>query len=314
MNELTLLQTFLAVFRMGSVTQAADHLSITQPGASGHLKVLESRLGKTLFEKEGRRLCPTAAADDLARSIGPHLDSIEGALLSAKIGRKEFSGTVHFGGPVEFVSSMICPLLGAALANRIQVQIRFGPSQDVVKALADGTLDLAVSTLRIRSAAVSYLPLYRERFVLVGPPALASELSALSNDVQRLDLIHAQPMISYASDLPILRRYWRDIFKQDIEAEPALIAPDLRAVMTCVTAGLGVSVLPHYLCRDAIGTGALAILHDDKGQSFNDLLLGCNRYAVNHPRVSFLRDHLVQAFQQAEVILETVGNHASSFK
>lgn len=296
MNELTLIQTFLAVYRTGSVTRAAEHLGITQPGASGHLKALESRLGKSLFERQGRGLRPTPAAADLARSVGPHLDAVDSAVLSAKMGRRELPGTVHLGGPAEFTSAMICPHLGEALANRIQVRIRFGLSQDLVAALAEGKLDLAVSTMRIRSPAVTYVPLYRERFILIGSAELDCALADLPDDV-RLDRILTQPLVAYAGDLPILRRYWREVFNRDIGQEPALIVPDLRAVTASVAAGLGVSVVPDYLCREALDVGRLAILWDDEGRCGNDLLLGCNRYAMNHPRVAFLHDQLVNAFR-----------------
>lgn len=295
MNELTLIQTFLAVYRMGSVTRAAEHLGITQPGASGHLKALESRLGKALFEKQGRGVRPTPAAADLARAVGPHLDAVDTAVLSAKIGRREFPGTVHLGGPAEFASAMICPRLGDALANRIQVRIRFGLSQDLVTALAEGKLDLAISTLRIRSPAVTYVPLYRERFVLIGSAGLDQTLAGLP-DSERLTHVLAQPLVAYAGDLPILRRYWREVFDLDIRREPALIVPDLRGVTASVAAGLGVSVIPDYLCREALNAGRLAIIWEDKGRCGNELLLGCNRYAMSHPRVAFLRDHLVNAF------------------
>ena len=309
MNELSLTQTFLAVYRMASVTRAADHLGITQPGASGHIRTLESRLGKTLFEKKGRGLAPTAAADDLARSIGPHLDAIETALLSAKMSGEALPGTVHFGGPAEFLSTMICPLLRRPLGERIHVQMRLGQAREIVGALADGALDLAVSTLRIRSPAVTYTPLYREQFVLIGSAALLRDMQDDRTKAQRLERINAQPIIAYAADLPILRRYWRDIFNLDISAEPELVIPDLRAVVAAVASGLGISVVPHYLCRKEIQSGALSVLIDDQGRCSNELLLGANRYAANRPRVAFLRNHILATFSE---VRDDLTQHAQS--
>ncbi|HSC62416.1 MAG TPA: LysR family transcriptional regulator [Caldimonas sp.] len=56
------LAAFEAVIRLGSATLAADALCVAQPTISGHLKKLGESLGVRLFELQGKRLVPTAAA------------------------------------------------------------------------------------------------------------------------------------------------------------------------------------------------------------------------------------------------------------
>lgn len=51
-----LVRTFAAVARAGSFTRAADRLGLTQQGASGHVRRLESLLGCVLFERSRSRV------------------------------------------------------------------------------------------------------------------------------------------------------------------------------------------------------------------------------------------------------------------
>jgi DNA-binding transcriptional LysR family regulator len=60
--SLDLLRTFLAVYREGSLTRAAQRLSLSQPAVTGQLKTLEAELGRPLFTRLPRGVEPTPAA------------------------------------------------------------------------------------------------------------------------------------------------------------------------------------------------------------------------------------------------------------
>ncbi|ENM1020161.1 TPA: LysR family transcriptional regulator [Klebsiella variicola] len=77
MSHLTHLRTFLEVYRVRSISQAAVNLGITQPTASLHIQAIEMFVGKPLFIRQPRGVASTGAADELARSVAPHLDSLE---------------------------------------------------------------------------------------------------------------------------------------------------------------------------------------------------------------------------------------------
>lgn len=51
----TQLEAFLTLCRYGNITQAAEHLFITQPALSRLIKSLESELGYTLFRCSATR-------------------------------------------------------------------------------------------------------------------------------------------------------------------------------------------------------------------------------------------------------------------
>lgn len=78
--NLTHLEYFRAVARMGSATKAAEHLHVTQPTISNGLKSLENELGVQLFKRQGRSLVLNATGTEFLKSV----NSIFGLLGSKK--------------------------------------------------------------------------------------------------------------------------------------------------------------------------------------------------------------------------------------
>ncbi|MHB8293419.1 MAG: helix-turn-helix domain-containing protein [Acidimicrobiales bacterium] len=59
------LRSFLAIYRAGSVTDAACDRGISQPAVSQHLAALERSVGSRLFARQPGGVEPTAQAHDL---------------------------------------------------------------------------------------------------------------------------------------------------------------------------------------------------------------------------------------------------------
>jgi DNA-binding transcriptional LysR family regulator len=89
------LHTFVAVYRSGSITKAAKYLNLSQPAVSGQIRTLETQIGRDLFTRTSRGIIRRAAAHELARSSGPHIDALE--LLGETVQISDYEGTVHLG-------------------------------------------------------------------------------------------------------------------------------------------------------------------------------------------------------------------------
>ena len=63
------LQAFHAIVELGTVTKAAIHLGISQPGISNLIAQLERQTKLSLFERRSGRLVPTPEADILFREV-----------------------------------------------------------------------------------------------------------------------------------------------------------------------------------------------------------------------------------------------------
>jgi DNA-binding transcriptional LysR family regulator len=102
-------------------------------------------------------------------------------------------------------------------------------------------------------------------------------------------------MVTYAEDLPIIRRYWRTVFAKQHTARAAITVPNLYAVLSAVNAGAGYSVLPRSLCQEHLDAGRLALLHDPEEAPLNTLFLLQRPGAEANPDVSRVRERLQEA-------------------
>jgi DNA-binding transcriptional LysR family regulator len=59
----------------------------------------------------------------------------------------------------------------------------------------------------------------------------------------------------------LTRRFWQSALDQPFAGTLRLVAPDLRAVVAAVEHGLGISLLPEFVCADAMARGAVVEVH-----------------------------------------------------
>jgi DNA-binding transcriptional LysR family regulator len=289
MDNLNQLRTFMAVYRTGSVSRAAELVNLTQPAVSKQLQQLEQRLSHTLFTRVARGVLPSPVAHEFARRVAPHLDALEALSDSLKIGNQALAGTVFLGGPTEFISAKILPALVGLPEQQIQVRVQFGTPEVLSAELEAGALDLVVQTVRRSSPKLHIQPLYNEELVLVGNADWRTRLPPVLEPKHLQDL----PFLAYSEDLPLLRRYWRSVFGQLPKFTAALVMPDLRALAFAAARGYGITVLPRYLLEGFFAKGELFVLHAPPTPPTNQLYLA-SRLGVQ-PRVEFVQKLLERA-------------------
>lgn len=293
MTDLDLLSTFLEIYRSGSLTAAAARRGLTQPAVSGQLARLERELGEPLFTRSRRGVTPTGRADELARRVGPHVDGLRSA-LSGVGDRSGRAGTVRLAGAGEVVAARVLPALAPLTARGLRLRVTLGLAEDLLAALADGRLDLVVSAIRPTDRALVATPFVDEEFVLVGAPTLARTVDRelLADDPVRA-LAHL-PLVAYAEELPIVRRYWRSEFGRRPPNPVAVVVPDLRAVLAAVVAGAGVSALPRYLADPALAAGSVELVHQAAVPPLNTLFLATRVGGLANPHVALVHRHLLE--------------------
>ncbi|GAA2210233.1 LysR family transcriptional regulator [Nonomuraea monospora] len=289
--SLDLLRTFLAVHRTGSITAAAQTLGLSQPAVTAQVKTLEAALDRPLFDRLPRGVAPTPAADELARRVAPGLDSLD-EVVASELPSDE---AVHLGGPAEFLSEVVMPMLAPLVRDGLRLRVSLGLSDDLLNDLAAGRLDLVLSTIRPRLRGVRADPVYDEEFLLVGAPGAGPSAKRLPAAGPP-----PQPLVAYAEDLPIVRRYWRTVYGRRPSMTAQVVMPDLRGVLSAVRAGMGVSVLPSYLCRRDLAAGTLVTLAEPEEAPINTGYLAVRSGAQARPAVARVREHLVRELRAAQ--------------
>ncbi|MFI6445713.1 LysR family transcriptional regulator [Kitasatospora sp. NPDC050543] len=290
--DLNLLRTFLAVHRAGSFTAGAQLLGLSQPTVTAQIRSLERRLGRELFERQARGVAALPFADELATQLSGPLDQL--TAVSVAVTGEERTGPaepVHLAGPAEFLCVALLPALAPLVADGVRLRLATGLTEPLLEELRAGRHDLVISTHRPRGRALAAVPLADEEFVLVAAPGWAERLAGADLPAA----LHRVPLISYAEELPIARRYWRHVFERRLNCPAAVTVPDLRGVLAAVTAGAGFSVLPSYLCRTELATGALVRLHEPEDPPINTAYLVQRPGTFVNPHLTRVRDQLLNA-------------------
>ncbi|MDG4804364.1 LysR substrate-binding domain-containing protein [Micromonospora sp. WMMD980] len=103
------------------------------------------------------------------------------------------------------------------------------------------------------------------------------------------------PLVAWGEEAPLLRRCWRTVFDTRLTRTPSLVVADLRAVRSAVAAGAGASVLPAYLCRGELASGALRALLAPPVPPLNTLFLAVRPGAAGRREVQAVRRALLAA-------------------
>lgn len=285
MAGLALLRTFLAVYRAGTFTQAASDLHLTQPAVSVQIRSLESQLGRRLFTRSARGVEPTAAGMELAQAVSAQLDSLE-ETLGARETSSSALDSVYLGGPAEFITVRVVPVLSPLVADGLRLRMYFDVDAPIVERLLAGELDLAVTTSEWSRRGLDTERLCYEYLVLVASPAWAKDFGEISAGKRGAHALRDVPLIAYDEELPLVADYWQTVFKTPVAAGAGAIANSLRAALSLAVDGAGVTVLPQHACAQALRRGELVQLLSPAQPPRNQLYLSWRSGSLRRPSLA----------------------------
>jgi len=287
-------RSFLAVYQVGTVTGAAKERGLTQPAVTQHLAALEAVAGEPLFTRTARRMVPTERGKALYSQVVGALEALDRVSLALRRGGSAALPELRLGAPREYFTIVAVRQL---LAAPVRVWAQFGPARALLETLRAGGLDLVIATERLNLRELEYRKLAEETFVLVAGASAAPPVVEPATEEQRTALetwALAQPWVSYAYDLPIIRRFWRQCFGTRPTIEPRLAAPDLIVLCEALAAGAGLSVLPAYVCADALASGRLRQLWSPEPPVTNDLWVAYRVPDRQRPELIAVREALLR--------------------
>jgi DNA-binding transcriptional LysR family regulator len=140
------LRTFVAIADAGSFTRAAEVVHKTQSAVSMQMKRLEERVGRDVFERDGRATRLTEDGErllDYARRI-VRLN----AECMASFGEADLAGRVRLGLPDDYADRYLPEILARfARSNpRAEVTVVCEPTPNLIDRIQHGDLDLAIIT------------------------------------------------------------------------------------------------------------------------------------------------------------------------
>lgn len=258
--DLNLLRVLCAVYRLGSVTEAARQLALSQPATSNALARLRAFFDDQLFVRSSRGLHPTRKAQRIVPALIVQLRTLESTVLSTE----EFepaSSSVHWRLSLSDLGEMMFlpPLAQVLRAESPHSQLSnvSVAALRVSAALDAHDIDLAIGILGPDHSSIASELLFQEHFVAItasdwrpGRGRVGSDLSA--SQVAAASLAVASPAATFhgSVDLMLAKLKLNDrivLRARHYGALPELVTrTDLMAIVPLMYAN---SLAPRYDVR-----------------------------------------------------------------
>lgn len=266
--EIYQIRAFVTVARVGSLTKAAEALSLTQPAVTAQIKALEQSLGVALFDRSGGRLTLAKAGEILLPTAESLL--VLGAQFKAEAQQLQGSlqGQIELGMPSEQPDFLRLGELAAAVTQRlplIELKTQTLPAATLAEQVSTGRLPAALTIAAHPPRGVLWTPLRSVRYRI----ALAKEHAAVLKrggwrEVAQLPWLDGPP----GSHTHLLLR---DMFERHGLAPRIVMQNDDQANLDAlVRAGAGCALLREETALAGAASGDFTVW----GQTRADATLG----------------------------------------
>jgi len=162
---------FAAVAHAGSLSRAAIDRGADQSSVSRRITALEKELGVRLFYRSGRGVIPTDHGKELLCYASKVLETLQDASRAMREGVKKGPEQLRIGAQATIARVLFGPLSRTLSDAYPATRVRFveGLAYQVITALDDGEIDLAIVYRPEHPGATTYEPLLYEDMCLITP-------------------------------------------------------------------------------------------------------------------------------------------------
>lgn len=246
--ELHQLRYFVAVAEALSFSRAAEHCGVAQPSLSQQIRKLEEQLDLRLFDRLSRGVAITDAGSALlprARTILAEVNALQSGVRSSL---EAGDGPLVVGAIPTMAPYLLPPLLKRFVKKfpRCELTIRENLTDQLVEALVDHELDIAIMSTPIENSVLQLRVVGRERLLVTSArgytlPRQPGGLTIRDLQDQPAVVLHemhclGQQIESFCSARKLKRRI-------------VCRSTQLATVLQLVGLGLGISVIPEMCAR-----------------------------------------------------------------
>lgn len=245
------LEVFAKLMETRSFSRSARELFLSQPTISGHIKSLETETGMRLFDRQGREVLPTPAAEVLLEYATRILDLRQEALYALERFNGQVGGVLKMGGSTIPCGYILPEVAGSFRARYSQACLTLvqGDTREIVGQVREGQLELGMVGAVHEHENLEYTPLLEDELILIAPaghPAAAR--GRLENPAGLAELpfiMREDGSGTRTSMLKSLARHGIGIEDLNVVA----VMGSTESVRRAVSSGLGVSFISSLAVR-----------------------------------------------------------------
>ena len=251
------IKTFVEVAKHSSFSLAGRKVFRSQSAVSAQIRQLEQEYGERLFSRVGKTVRLTPAGEVLFEFAGRFLLLREESLRAVADQSSTPRGVVTVGAN-EATFLYVLPDVFAKyqqLYPDVQISIYRNFSHKVLQRVEDGTIDLGIVTLPVKSPSLKVHSIYRDRVVLMASTKnpLAKLKSVTAKDISTQPLIF--PKTGFTRQ--VLDKFFRP-YLSDLRI--AMELPSVTMIKRFVAANLGVSLISEGFATEDVRAGRVKLI------------------------------------------------------
>jgi DNA-binding transcriptional LysR family regulator len=247
------LKTFQEIVRLGSFSEVAKKLAISQPAVSFQIQKLEQELGIRLIDRTQRAITLTAAGRRLLRfaeAVGAEREHLQHDLEQM---REAISGDLLIAAstiPGEF---LLPPLLAGFKQRHpaVKIQVDVSDSLTVISRVRDNTYEVGFCGIAPEGRDLTFFKIASDEIVLIVSPehpfARKEEVSP--------DELQGEPLISREATSGTQRSLESLLLKAGLDISkwvPNLVLGSSQAVVSAVAAGAGIAFVSNLAIKEGV--------------------------------------------------------------
>jgi DNA-binding transcriptional LysR family regulator len=257
------LLAFEACARLGSATQAATELSLTQSAISRQIKALEGQLGVQLMARQGRRLTLTQAGTEYLREVREVLGRLAQASVNAATQAQ--TGVLTLAILPAFGMHWLAPRLSDFAAAHREVTVNLSTRLHPF-ALGPSPFDAAIHFGHEDWPGVHYMPLMPETVVPVCAPDLVGAPFETPSALLSHPLLHLETR-------PRAWARWLKAVGHPCDPPHGMMIDQHATMAQAAVHGLGIALLPTFVAAPYLKDGQLITASDKTTESIGSYYL-----------------------------------------
>jgi len=245
--DLTDVRLLVNVAATNSLTRGAERTYLSPPAASARIRNLEDDIGVRLLHRSAQGVTLTVAGQAFvhhARSMLQQLSELHNEMQDYANGAK---GHLRICANTTAVASFLPAILRRFLQEHgsVNVELRERTSQQIVRAVSEGTADIGIVAGNVRTEGLELRPYRSDSLVAVvaaGHPAAGGDTLAFSQalDCEFISLGDDSAIHAFLEDAS--QRLQRNL-------RVRIQVGNFEALCRMVEAGIGIGIVPELLAR-----------------------------------------------------------------
>ncbi|MBT2144768.1 MULTISPECIES: LysR family transcriptional regulator [unclassified Rhodanobacter] len=248
-------EVFLGVAEHRSFRKAAAALGVSPSAISQTVRVLEARIGATLFIRTTRSVGLTEAGERFLARAKPAFEELVAAGEAARDLGQRPAGLLRLSVPRAVVSVLLEPLVASFCEAYPEVEVEIAASEELIDVAAKG-FDAGIRLGQLIAADMVAVPLTPPfRFIVVGSPIYF----ARRDPPERPDDLRGHACLRLRRSTGALAPWSLVDHGRPIEIAVSgpLIANDFVTTLGAAVRGVGLAHVPGPIAAKALATGDL---------------------------------------------------------